>query len=63
MLVHVDSFTAKETCHLLLERYGLKVRDVSNHHSLDDHYIRITSQTTEVNNLLINALQELIHTS
>lgn len=63
MLVHVDSFTAKETCHLLLERYGLKVRDASNHHSLDDHYIRITSQTTEVNNLLINALQELVHTS
>ncbi|PXZ44800.1 MULTISPECIES: pyridoxal phosphate-dependent aminotransferase [Porphyromonadaceae] len=45
--------------HILLERYGLLIRDASNFRGLNNRYFRVNTLTDFKNGLLIEALQEL----
>ena len=52
--------TAFELQKLLLERYGLYVRDCSNKVGLDNYHIRVSSQGKKKDKKLIQALKELV---
>lgn len=60
MLVHVEQFTGKEVAQWLMDHYGILVRDASHHHGLGYHYFRLTAQTPEADDLLIDALREML---
>ena len=52
--------TAREAQQLLLENFGLYVRDCSNKTGLDAFHIRVASQGRKNDEALINALKELL---
>ena len=60
MLVHVEKYTAKEVASWLMEHYGLLVRDASHHHGLGYHHFRIMALTPEADDLLVDALSEML---
>lgn len=56
MLVNIDEGNVPELKRWLIENYGILIRDASNFRSLDDHCFRVTSQSPEENDILIEAL-------
>ena len=67
MLVSIENGTSIDLKHWLLEHYGILIRDASNIRGLDDNYFRVTAQTPEEDDQLVEALTEytshLIETS
>lgn len=51
---------ASEIKLLLLEKYGILVRDASNFRSLSDRHIRINTLQSEENQLLVNAFKNIL---
>lgn len=51
--------TAKKLQHILLENYGLYVRDCSNKTGLDNYHIRVASQGCKKDCKLVDALKEI----
>ena len=60
MLVNIDEGNTQELKKWLIENYGILIRDASNFRGLDNHCFRITSQTREENDVLIEALTDYI---
>ncbi|WP_185968990.1 histidinol-phosphate transaminase [Carboxylicivirga sp. M1479] len=50
---------AAELKHLLVEKYGLLIRDASNFRTLSEYHIRVASLTRASNALLVNAFNEI----
>ena len=46
----------------LIDHYGILVRDASNFRSLDEHYIRLSTQTREANLLLLEGIRSWVDT-
>ena len=67
MLVSIENGTSIDLKHWLLDNYGILIRDASNIRGLDDNYFRVTTQTPEEDDQLVEALTEytshLIETS
>lgn len=57
-LVRLDKPYAGKLKKYLIDHHQILVRDASNFRGLDNHYIRIASQTPEKNNLLLKALKQ-----
>ena len=58
MLVHIDEGDTKEMKEWLIERHGILIRDASNFRGLDNHCFRVTAQTPEENDALVDAVVE-----
>ena len=58
MLVNIDEGNIQELKQWLIDNYGILIRDASNFRGLDDHCFRITSQTPEENDTLVQAITE-----
>lgn len=56
MLVSIARGTAQELKRWLLDNHGILIRDASNIRGLDDSYFRVTAQTPEENDLLVEAI-------
>ncbi len=57
-LIRLDKPVAKELKLHLVNQHQLLVRNAANFNNLDEHYIRVATQTSEKNQLLLNALQQ-----
>lgn len=55
-LAHLRRGKAADLKHYLLETHGILIRDASNFRTLDDRYIRLSTQTREENEALLQAL-------
>lgn len=60
MLVNIDYGDAQELKQWLIDNHGILIRDASNFRGLDNHCFRITSQTPEENDCLVEAIAEYI---
>ena len=60
MLVSINKGTSMELKRWLLDNYGILIRDASNIRGLDDNYFRVTAQTPEEDDLLVEALTEYV---
>lgn len=60
MLVSINNSTALELKRWLLENYGILIRDASNIRGLDNNYFRVTAQTPEEDDQLVEALTEYV---
>ena len=56
MLVNIDEGNTFELKKWLIDNYGILIRDASNFRGLDNHCFRITAQTPEENDALVEAL-------
>ena len=56
MLVNIDEGNTPELKKWLIENYGILIRDASNFRGLDNHCFRVTSQTPEENDALVEAI-------
>ena len=61
-LVRLKKGTAAALKQYLWDRHGLLIRDASNFRSLDETYIRISTQTTAENRILVDAVREWLST-
>ena len=43
-----------------MDKYGILIRDASNIRGLDENYFRVTAQTPEEDDLLVEALTEYV---
>ncbi len=57
-LVRLKKGNAAELKKYLLETHGLLIRDASNFYGLDETYFRLSTQTTQENQLLFEAIKE-----
>ena len=57
MLVNIDEGNTPELKKWLIDNYGILIRDASNFRGLDDHCFRVTAQTPEENDALVEALK------
>lgn len=57
-LVRLKKGTAAALKQFLLDEYGILIRDASNFRGLDETYIRISTQTTAENRILVDAIRE-----
>ena len=57
-LVRLKKGTAAELKKYLWDNYGILIRDASNFRGLDETYIRLSTQTTAENRVLIDAIRE-----
>lgn len=57
-LVRLKKGTAADLKKFLWENYGILIRDASNFRGLDETYIRLSTQTTAENQILIDAIRE-----
>ncbi len=57
-LVRLKKGTAPDLKKFLLEKYGILIRDASNFRGLDESYIRLSTQTPDENQQLIDAISE-----
>lgn len=57
-LVRLKKGTAAGLKAFLLEKYGILIRDASNFRGLDETYIRLSTQKSEENNLLVEGVKE-----
>ena len=57
MLVNIDEGNTPELKKWLIDNYGILIRDASNFRGLDDHCFRVTSQTPEENDVLVEAIK------
>lgn len=60
MLVNINNGTASELKRWLLDNYGILIRDASNIRDLDENYFRVTAQTPEEDDQLVEALTEYV---
>lgn len=60
MLVNIDTGDTLELKKWLIDNYGILIRDASNFRGLDNHCFRVTSQTPEENDVLVEALTEYL---
>ena len=60
MLVSIEKGTSIDLKHWLLDNYGILIRDASNIRGLDDNYFRVTAQTPEEDDQLVEALSEYV---
>ena len=58
MLVNIDEGNTQELKQWLIDNYGILIRDASNFKGLDNHCFRLTSQTPEENDILVQAITE-----
>jgi threonine-phosphate decarboxylase len=56
-LVKFEKNIAEKLKQILIEDYGILIRDASNFYNLDTSFIRLATQTREKNNILINILK------
>lgn len=61
MLIHLPSQDAIMLKRRLVDHYGILVRAAHNFKGLDNHYIRVATQSPMSNDLLIQAFQELCY--
>jgi threonine-phosphate decarboxylase len=57
MLVHIDKGNVFELKKWLIDHYGILIYDASNIRGLDQHYFRVTAQSPEENDVLIEAVE------
>lgn len=57
-LVRLKKGTAADLKKFLWENYGILIRDASNFRGLDETYIRLSTQTTAENQILIDTIRE-----
>jgi len=60
MLVNMDIGNVSDLKRWLIDNYGILIRDASNFHGLDNHCFRVTSQTAEENDILVEAITEYL---
>ena len=60
MLVSIKNGTSVELKRWLMDKYGILIRDASNIRGLDENYFRVTAQTPEENDQLVEALTEYV---
>ena len=60
MLAHIEHSNAKKLKQWLIEKYGILIRDASNFHGLDHHCFRVSGQTPEQNEALVEAIKEYL---
>lgn len=60
-LVKLDGSYSTRLKDMLMKQYGILVRDASNFRGLDGRFIRLAVQKPEHNNLLIDALDEVLN--
>lgn len=60
MLVSINKGTSMELKRWLLDNHGILIRDASNIRGLDDNYFRVTAQTPEEDDQLVEALKEYV---
>ena len=58
MLVNIDVGNTQEMKRWLIDNYGILIRDASNFKGLDNHCFRVTAQTPEENDALVDAIVE-----
>ncbi|RHJ90295.1 pyridoxal phosphate-dependent aminotransferase [Parabacteroides bouchesdurhonensis] len=57
-LLRLKKGTAAELKKYLLDNHGILIRDASNFRGLDETYIRLSTQKSDENQLLVNAMKE-----
>ncbi|NQY06252.1 MAG: aminotransferase class I/II-fold pyridoxal phosphate-dependent enzyme, partial [Flavobacteriaceae bacterium] len=57
-LIKLEKPRAADLKEYLIKEHQLLIRDASNFRTLDQHYIRVSSQTLDKNDLLIKALKQ-----
>ncbi|WP_099464067.1 threonine-phosphate decarboxylase [Parabacteroides provencensis] len=57
-LVRLKKGTAADLKQYLLSKYGILIRDASNFRGLDETYIRLSTQKSDENQELVNAMKE-----
>lgn len=60
MLAYIENGEALPMKNWLIENYGILIRDASNFHGLDNHCFRVSAQTQEEDNVLIQAIGEYL---
>ena len=60
MLAHIEHSNAKKLKQWLIEKHGILIRDASNFHGLDHHCFRVSGQTPEQNEALVEAIKEYL---
>jgi threonine-phosphate decarboxylase len=60
MLAYIEHSNAKKLKQWLIEKHGILIRDASNFHGLDHHCFRVSSQTPEQNEVLVEAIKEYL---
>ena len=60
MLVNIDRGNTIELKKWLIDHYGILIRDASNFRGLDDHCFRVTAQTPEEDDILVEALKDFL---
>ena len=58
ILTKLKSGTASALKNYLVENHGILIRDATNFKHLQGEYIRLSTQSTDANNMLINALKD-----
>lgn len=58
MLVNIDVGNTQEMKRWLIDNYGILIRDASNFKGLDNHCFRVTAQTPEEDDVLVEAIVE-----
>jgi threonine-phosphate decarboxylase len=60
MLVSIKNGTSAELKRWLMDKYGILIRDASNIRGLDENYFRVTAQTPEEDDQLVEAITEYV---
>jgi threonine-phosphate decarboxylase len=60
MLVRIKNGTSIELKRWLIDKYGILIRDASNIRGLDENYFRVTAQTPEEDDQLVEAITEYV---
>ena len=63
MLGTVSRMTASQLKELLAYRYHILIRDASNFNGLSPHHFRVATQTPEENDMLVDAIHNILKTS
>ena len=58
MLVNMDFGDAIELKKWLIDNYGILIRDASNFRGLDNHCFRVTAQTKDDDDILLEAIKQ-----
>ena len=60
MLAYLEQGDAFHLKNWLIENYGILIRDASNFHGLDNHCFRVSAQTKQENDVLLEAMSEYL---
>ena len=58
MLVNIEWADTLELKNWLVDQHGILIRDASNFYGLDNHCFRVAAQTSEENDMLVEAIRE-----